>query len=865
MVDERAPLTAYRDKRDPARTNEPFSAERLGSKGPTLRGEFVVHLHAATRRHYDVRLQVGATLKSFAVPRGPSLNPDDKRLAVNTEDHPLEYLDFEDVIPEGNYGAGAMIVWDRGQVIYLEGSAEEGIDRAKIDFELRGRKLRGRFGLIHTGARAKKPGEANHWLLVKKVDAFSSAERDIVAEEPHSVLSGLTVEQRADAPRVAEALVQRAAALGALKQAVDPAKLKPMLCATTGAELDDPERIYELKVDGVRIVADKSGDKVTLRYRSGRTADHVYPEVTRAVRALAPNHVVLDGEVVAFDEQGRPDFQRLSRRVQARRPRDVARAAIDVPVSYMVFDVLAIGDYDVRRLPLNQRKELLSELLPGRGIVRKLDHIEDGRALWAFCQQNGLEGLVAKVATSTYRSGPRRYRSWVKIKCMREDDFVIVGWEGGGGSGGFGALFLATYQDELVLRGKVGSGFSEPVVTPLLERLRELAVKRCPATGSVSAKKGEKRHWVKPELIARVAYLEFTSGGTLRHPSFRGLRTDVATTSCVAAPREESLDDRSTTPADDVAALRATDVAVRAVLSNQDKVFWPDEGYTKGDLCSYYASVASALLPFLAGRPIVLVRYPDGIDGKNFFQWNVPRGTPTWLRTMRMRDEGTRGSDGRTVKGERNAFLIDDIDGLLHIANLGCIPIHIVAAREGSMDACDFLTLDFDIGDQPFSHAVTLALSLKELLDDVGLVGFPKTSGQTGLHVLVPMGPGVSFPVAKMLVELLGRLLLSKHPDIATMERRVSARGPRVLIDIGQTGRARTIVAPYSVRAVRGATVSAPLSWNEVHRALDPARFTMFHVPALLTDTPCPMAELLEVRPDIAKAVANLERYAKYG
>jgi bifunctional non-homologous end joining protein LigD len=289
----------------------------------------------------------------------------------------------------------------------------------------------------------------------------------------------------------------------------------------------------------------------------------------------------------------------------------------------------------------------------------------------------------------------------------------------------------------------------------------------------------------------------------------------------------------------------------RVVLSNRDKVFWPDEGYTKGDMLDYYAAISDTLLPHLRERPVMLVRYPDGITGKNFYQWNVPRGTPDWIRTLALRDEER---DGKTVA----TFLVDSADALLHIVNLGCIPLHVLACRQPTLDFCDFLTIDFDLGGQPLHVGVKLALSLRDLLAELELTGYPKTSGQTGLHVLIPMGPNVTFDTAKALVELIGRLLQLRHADISTMERRVSERRGRVYIDTGQTGRSRTIVAPYSVRAYRGASVSTPLFWEEVHMALDPRQLTMFTVPTRVLDRGDPMEGLLSARPDIPRAVARL-------
>ncbi|HEY4102326.1 MAG TPA: DNA polymerase ligase N-terminal domain-containing protein, partial [Polyangiaceae bacterium] len=339
-------LELYRQKRDPLSTNEPFGTEHKPAARETRTGRFVVHLHDATRPHYDLRLQIGGTLKSFAVPRGPSLKPLDKHLAVLTEDHPLEYLEFEEVIPEGNYGAGAMIAWDIGRVRYLETTAEGGLEVGKLDFELDGFKLHGRFALVATGRRkASGPNDkkANEWLLIKKQDAFSNPNSDVVNELPHSVLSGLTIEELAERDRVVSELEAEAEALGAVRAPIDVSSFTPMLCALEGAELVDDSRLYELKIDGVRIVADKHGKAVALRYRNGRAASSSYPEIARAVAALAPERVVLDGEVVAFDNVGRPSFQRIAPRIHAMRPLDVRAAMNEVPVSYLVFDLLALG------------------------------------------------------------------------------------------------------------------------------------------------------------------------------------------------------------------------------------------------------------------------------------------------------------------------------------------------------------------------------------------------------------------------------------------------------------------------------------------------------------------------------------------
>jgi bifunctional non-homologous end joining protein LigD len=350
-----------------------------------------------------------------------------------------------------------------------------------------------------------------------------------------------------------------------------------------------------------------------------------------------------------------------------------------------------------------------------------------------------------------------------------------------------------------------------------------------------------------------VVFSGYTEEGHLRHPVFHGIRDDVAPTSCTSAP-STALDDTQVPDVlpEPVASSHAEAPAPskRVRISNRNKVFWPDEGYTKGELIDYYTAIAPWLLPFLRGRPIVLVRYPDGIKGKSFYQWNVPEGTPSWIKTLHLPSD----EDGH----QKHTFLVDDVDGLAHVINLGCIPVHVLPYRKDSTDQCDYFVVDFDLGSRSFSDAVTLALSLRELLKEIGLEGFPKTSGQSGLHVLVPLGPGVSFDIAKTLVELVGRILQSRHPELSTMERRVSGRGDRVFIDTGQTGRSRTIVAPYSVRAHPGATVSLPLRWEEVHRALDPREFSMFAVPERVAGRGDALAGFFDSAPDVPDVVAKL-------
>ncbi len=871
-------LAKYSAKRNLHTTNEPFGTEPLHSSPPaTVEGGFVVHLHQATHTHYDLRLEVGGALKSFAVPKGPSLDPKERRLAIETEDHPLEYLEYEGVIPKGNYGAGPMILWDTGRVRYQELPAEEGLAKGKLDFWLSGHKLNGRFALVLSHSKeGQKDSQRRQWLLLKKQDPFARPDTSIIDDNPRSVLSGLAAEELSSGSVTAEAEAL-AASYGAEKRAVEARGLTPMLCAelprTTEADaselLNRPGWLYELKIDGVRVVADKRNGEVALWSRRGPAVTQNYPEIARAVRALPGGRLVLDGEIVAFDAAGRPSFGRLAKRIHARAA-DVWQLARETPVAFVVFDLLALGEWDLRALPVRQRKELLALVVRGRGFVRCLDHFENaGRPLFDFCNRERLEGLVAKRGASAYRAGPKRTGDWVKLKCHRDAEFVVIGLTRGEGSRvDLGAVDVASYRGtELVVRGKVGSGLDQSSIALLLEKTRGHERPTCAATGQLEpAPKG--RTFVEPLTVVSVRFGGWTDEGRLRFPVFQGIRDDIEPEACTIAAPSELLEDASAeaepepTPLDldlplvsngrDDKKENAATSAPQVTITNPRKVYWPEEGITKGQLVEYYERIADVILPYLKDRPVILVRYPDGIEGKNFYQWNVPDKIPSWVQTLELPAENGQGR-------ARHGFLINDVSTLKYVVNLGCIPFHILASRVQALDNCDFITLDLDVDASTLLEAITIARSLREIIEGAGLSAFPKTSGQSGLHLLVPLGPGVAYPAARLLVELLGRLATHLHPATATMERRRENRGPRVYVDTGQTGPSRAIVAPYSVRAVPRATVSTPLTWDEVTQALDVGRFTLASVPHRLKTRADPMRELLALRPDIPNAVASLE------
>lgn len=852
-------LGTYRDKRDASRTNEPLGDDP-DARGPTWRGAFVIHQHDATRMHHDLRLEIGGVLASFAVPHGPSLDPDVKNLAIQTEDHPIEYLDFEAVIPDGTYGAGPMIVWDFGIVRYIEEPAEKGLEEGKLHLSLEGRKLRGHFGLVRVKGREPRPkGEpSREWLFFKKQDGFARKGSSIVAERPESVLSGLHVGELPKMATIAEKVERDAARLGATKGRLDARKISPMLAVPDDVP-PGPGFIYELKMDGVRMIVQKSKAGVELFYRSGRSATAAYPEVVRAVAALPPAEIVLDGEIVAFDDRGRPSFERLASRIHTAPRADLRHALQDVPIVFMIFDLLSVGDHVLVELPLLRRKELLRRLVPAPGVLRVLDHLDSGGdKLFAFCRENGLEGVVSKRAESPYRYGPNRSGDWVKTKREQEAAFVVVGHTvGERNRKRLGALDVASYEGErLVYRGKVGSGLSDERIAELLARLGPLATSASTAIGEYESAPRGRTH-VKPEVVVFVRYLEWSDNGHLREPVYLGLAEEIEPTQCSAAPHDE---DHAAPPQTTEVSPHAEEVEVR--VTNRQKIFWPEEGYTKGELVDYYAAMAPALLPYLEDRPVMLVRYPDGIDGKSFFQWNVPHGIPSWVKSVVL---GKHVSVPEEGDDKKHVFLVDRPESLVYLANLACIPIHVLASRVGSPDVADFLTIDFDVKLLDLRAAVAQAHTLREILESLGLVGYPKTSGQTGLHVFVPLGDAVTPSAARTLADLLGRLVVERHPDTATMERVVAKRGKRVLVDTGQTGPSRTIVAPFSVRATKGARVSTPLSWDEVVPDLDPGRFTIRTVVERTASLGDPMRPMLEDRPDIASVMGRLGKLVSRG
>ena len=828
-------LKHYREKRSAAETPEPFGGMASGGVARL----FVVQKHHASSLHWDLRLEMDGALESWAVPKGPSPDTADKRLAMHVEPHPIEYAEFEGVIPAGQYGAGPSICWDKGVWIEIPGE-KHGLEHGKLLFELRGYKLRGRWTMVHTSKRGD-----NHWLLIKERDGYVD-ERGMEAYPDDSIYSGLLVDQLLD-PGAREAeILELASQLGAEKAAPSAQKMKVMLATSREAPFDKEGWIFELKYDGYRLIASRETDQPVLWSRNGNDLTETFPDIARALQGLPYDGTVLDGEVVVHDEAGLPSFSRLQRRGRLQRRSDILQATLDLPAVFYAFDLLAFGGLDLRDLPLVSRKELLRAVLPSVGPVRYSDHIPvRGEAMYKQVTDMRLEGIVAKKADSPYRSG--RSKNWYKIRTVEADDFVVVGYtDPKGGRAGFGALHLAQYVDgELTYSGSVGTGFSDALLDEILASLESLEGEPGPPCAG-PAPKGKAHHWVQPRLVAEVQYKEFTSGGVIRHPSFVRLRDDKQPEECVR--QDDGAEEALSEP---VTVVDRT-VERTVPFTNLDKVLWPDTGYTKGDLIEYYRTVWEWIAPYLDDRCLVLTRYPDGIDGNSFYQKNAPEWAPEWLRR-----EPVVSEDSEKVL---DYFVVEDVESLLWVANSAAIPLHIWSSRTSNLPKPDWCILDLDPKGAPFTDVVKVAKAIREVCQEIELPTYVKTSGSSGLHVLIPLGQQIDYEQSRMLGNLLARVVVGELPEIATVTRALRSREGKVYVDFLQNASGQLLVAPFCVRPVPEAAVSTPLRWSEVTNKLDIRKHTIKTVPARMKRLKGgdPLLGVLDDKPDLMGALGRL-------
>ena len=903
-------LEEYEARRDFEKTPEPPPEQQPSADGPLT---FVVQQHRATRMHYDLRLEVGGAMPSWPVPRGPSLDPAERRLAIQTEDHPLGYASFEGVIPKGEYGAGEVIVWDNGTYSPDEGGALsfhdraeaearvlEGIEAGKLSVTLRGRKLKGSWALVRTSA------EERSWLLIKHRDEAADPSRDLVANEERSVISRLTIADL-QAGRLPDPARQGTppdlAALPGVERGELPRTLAPMQAALADGPFDSKDWLFEPKLDGIRALAFIEDGAVTLRSRRGLDVSAQYPALAQAIAAQPVASAILDGEIIALDERGAPSFERLQQRMNLGGEVDVALADAELPVLFLPFDLLYLDGFDLRHVPLADRIEVLARVLRPGLLLQPVQSFEaDGHAAYQAAVGLGFEGVIAKRRDGAYLDG-QRSQQWLKVKARRSADFVVGGWrEGDGGrAGSFGALLLGMYDEDGALRyaGRVGSGFNDRVLAELRARLDALAADDDPFADAPP--EPGRLHFVRPELVAEVEFANWTNEERLRAPVFVRLRDDkppsevlradaiaAAPPTAAAAPEEPGRADEAVAEVleqlgREGQAQRLAVGGAELPVSNLDKVLWPEaaeqRALSKRDLLRYLAEVSPWLLPHLRDRPLTLTRYPNGIEGGSFYQKHY-ESPPPFVETVTVYTD--------SAGGDQQAILCNNLPTLLWLGQLADLELHISLARvspqpdgahlEASFSGSkalveasllnypDFVLFDLDpyiyagterAGDEPelnrraFAKTVEVARGLKELLDAASLSSFVKTSGATGLHILVPVLRQFDYAAVRSVAETFGGFLQRAQPRDVTLEWSVEKRGGKVFLDVNQNARIKNLAAAFSPRPKPGAPVSMPLRWDELGEVY-PTDFTILTAPARIAEAGDPWADILSHKHDLA-------------
>lgn len=807
-------LREYFRKRSFSKTPEPKGKVK---KSGDARLKFVVQEHHATALHYDFRLEMNGVLKSWAVPKGPSMNPHDHHLAIQTEDHPFEYRNFEGVIPEGNYGAGNVIIWDEG---WYEPRTEDGdekslerdVKKGHVTFILHGEKLKGEFALI----RMPNAKEDDAWLLIKKGDEFAS-EADITKQN-ESVRSHHQVDDLGAHGKLPD--------LSEYPKVKKPWSVDPMLCTLVDEAFDREDWIFEIKWDGYRAIGTKHDDKLELYSRNHLDFSDRYAPVVEALRSIK-HDVILDGEIVVVDDEGRAHFEWLQG--WHKQPNG--------NLQYHVFDILWCDGHDVRSMPLVRRKALLQVVLPKSSVLSYSDHVTGkGLPLFHEMQKRGLEGMVAKNANSSYREKVRG-NDWMKVKTHLRQEVVIGGYtEPRGGRKYLGALLVGVYNDagEFIYVGHSGGGIADEQRKQLQQRLAKLERKTSPF--STEPKPNAPVHWVKPELVCEMEFSEWTSEGSMRHPEFKGLRPDKEAKD---VHREKAKKPSSDSKKNGVAVGGAAPAFARSHDEDKrrggptdgtpsknlpfepthlDKVFFPKHKYTKGDLFEYYTEMAEYILPYLDGRPISMNRMPNGIKGPSFFQKNNEH-LPDWVPSADIFSDSNNEDLHWIVGGQ--------LDTLLYVTQLGSIEINPWNSRVGQLDKPDWIVIDLDPEGVTFNDVINVAKTVHEVTDEWGIPTYPKTSGKTGIHIYIPMGAKYTYEQAKNLAHLIVLEVNKRQPKITSVERNPEKRKHRIYLDFLQNREGQTLAAPYSVRPTPEASVSMPLHWDEVKKGLDPMDFTI--------------------------------------
>ncbi len=878
------PLDKYNSKRDFKKTKEP-----KGRKKPS-EGElqFVVQKHAASRLHYDFRLEINGVLVSWAVPKGPSANPSDKRLAIQTEDHPMDYIDFEGIIPQGEYGGGTVIVWDRG-TYHAEGNNDVSKDNrlmkkqlkeGAIKVILKGEKLHGAWHMV----LMKGEEEARQWLLMKSKDEF--ADTKYVFNEL-SVLSGKSLEQiessnkstskaEEEDPKESKKKIKGdekhlnvsdinsqkkeflAEDLAAAKKISSfPSDWRPMLATLADEAFDNEDWIFESKYDGYRALAEINSNSAKLISRNGLNFTK-YPSLIPELEKLRGN-IILDGEVVVEDASGKSRFQWLQH---------FEENPVRGQLKYYVFDILYFNGFDLRPLNLILRKKILKALLPKSMKIIYSEHVhEAGLKAIENAAKLGLEGIIAKKASSKYYSG-KRSKDWLKIKIVQQQEMVIGGYtEPNGSRSGFGAILCGYYEgNTLRYSGKVGTGFTDSILKELKQKLEKIERKTSPFSDPPNEKLV---HWVTPVLVAQIKYSELTETNSLRHPVYLGLRTDKKATEVkLETPQIETdeLDENSAEDQDSktnktdqnmektppkLNAGKAKLLSTKVAFTNLDKIFWPKEKITKGQVISYYNEVADYILPHMKDRPQSLRRTPDGLKSDGFFQKNVAGMVPSWIKTRKIKSESKEESI--------EYMLCQDKDTLLFMANWGCIEMNPWSSRVGSINNPDFIIFDIDPKDAPLKNTVKTALKVKEVLDELKVHAFLKTSGGNGLHIFIPVLPKYTYDQTRNFSHLISQMVHRQLPEITSLERMPAKRKGKVYLDYLQNGKGKTMASIYSLRPRPNPGVSTPLEWDELTESFDMKDYNYFTILPRLSEKGDLWKNIMKNPADLKKVLDGLK------
>lgn len=792
-------LEEYNKKRDFAQTSEPN-----GDLGKENLHRFVIQRHRASRLHYDLRLEVGGVLKSWAVPKGPSMNPDDKRLAIETEDHPVKYLHFEGSIPKGNYGAGKMRIWDTGTFESVgDFGAEEALRKGDLKVKFHGDKLKGTFALVRT----RRQDGQKHWLLIKKKD-------------DHSVTSNYDAEDYA--PQ------------GIVKSLNDSDVIKPMLATAADGIFSKAGWIYELKWDGYRVLASISQGNVNLYSRNGINYNNKFSKLAQDLDNI-PHDVILDGEVVILDEQGKPQFQQLQN-YDSTSPADLR---------FYVFDILFLNGHSTLDLSLLERKSLLPDVLEGLEMTYYCEHVESmADAFYKKAIKNGMEGVIAKKADSVYTPGYRSEK-WLKIKGTRSEEALICGYTDSKGSV-FGSLILGMYREgELQYLGNCGTGFSSSVQQELLQKMQGLETQKSPFRQKINLK-GRTPNWVKPELVCEIKFSEWTESGRMRHPVYKGLREDKSLS-------DEKTANKSSQKSSKVSS-NALDINDRTVnVTNLDKIYWPGEGFRKYDLIDYYIQVSEYMIPFLKDRPQNLHRHPNGIEKEGFYQKDNEGLLDSWIETLKI--------CSTSAKRDIQYLLCQDEASLIYMANLGCIEVNPWNSRKNSLDQPDYVVIDLDPSEKNiFEEVIEVAQVTQEILESANIEAYCKTSGSSGIHIYIPLGAKYSYEEGREFTKLICYYVLERTKGLTSMDRAVKNRKNKIYLDYLQNRRGQTLAAPYCARPKPGAPVSAPLHWNELKSGLKIKDFNIKNMPARIVENPNLFNGVLGEGLDMAKALEALNR-----